>query len=114
VFGTLGRRALESVVGLFALLGFAFVPLGSKTGLEHTIAVCATPSVRDAAAGLMAAIDKAKTRLLDALAPDHGQALPLPLPSGNRRGGHAIRPVVPALPADAKIAPNPSPAPSPY
>jgi hypothetical protein len=106
VFGSVGRRALESVVGLFALLGFAFVPLGSKTGLEHTLAVLATPSVREAANGLMIALDKAKTKLVDAFVPTPRDPLPLPLPlPGNQRSkGHGVRPVVPTLPGNAHTA----------
>lgn len=93
------------MVGLFALLGFAFVPLGSKTGLEHTLAVLATPSVREAASGLMIAIDKAKTRLVEAFVPSARDKLPLPLPAGERANGHGVKPVVPALPANARAAP---------
>jgi hypothetical protein len=104
VFGSFGRRALESVVGLFALLGFAFVPLGSKTGLEHTLTVLATPSVREAANGLMIALDKAKGKLVDAFVPGARENLPLPLP-GNERGKRGVRPVVPSLPENAHAAP---------
>lgn len=93
------------MVGLFALLGFAFVPLGSKTGLEHTLAVLATPSVREAATGLMIALDKAKAKLVDAFVPNARDRLPLPLPEGKEATGHAIRPVVPALPGNARSAP---------
>jgi hypothetical protein len=41
--GNLGRRLVESVVGLFALLGFVYVPLGRHTGFEHAKAVLSTP-----------------------------------------------------------------------
>jgi len=43
-FGNLGRRLAEGVVGLFAILGFVYVPLGRRTGLEHTLAVLSTPA----------------------------------------------------------------------
>lgn len=89
------------MVGLFALLGFAFVPLGSKTGLEHTLTVLATPSVREAANGLMIALDKAKTKLVDAFVPSARDNLPLPLPHSERGKGHGVRPVVPSLPGNA-------------
>lgn len=42
--GNLGRRAFESVVGLFAVLGFLYVPLGHRTGFEHAKAVLSTPA----------------------------------------------------------------------
>jgi hypothetical protein len=93
------------VVGLFALLGFAFVPLGSKTGLEHTLAVLATPSVREAATGLITALDKAKTRVVEAFFPAAREQLPLPLPGKGAREGKAIRPVVPTLPSNARAVP---------
>ncbi|MDF3070974.1 MAG: hypothetical protein K0R38_6575 [Polyangiaceae bacterium] len=42
--GNLGRRCFESVVGLFAVLGFLYVPLGHHTGFEHAKAVLSTPA----------------------------------------------------------------------
>lgn len=42
--GNFGRRCVESVVGLFAVLGFLYVPLGRHTGFEHTKAVLSTPA----------------------------------------------------------------------
>ena len=46
VFGLshLSRRLVESVVGLFAVLGFVYVPLGRHTGFEHVKAVLSTPA----------------------------------------------------------------------
>ena len=46
VFGlsNLSRRLVESVVGLFAVLGFLYVPLGRHTGFEHAKAVFSTPA----------------------------------------------------------------------
>jgi hypothetical protein len=87
---------VESFVGLFALLGFAFVPLGSKTGLEHSVAVFGTPSVREAAAGLLNGVERAKGRLLDVFVPERRDTAPLPLPSGTAPG-KSVRPVVPEL-----------------
>jgi hypothetical protein len=43
-FSNLGRRLVESVVGLFAILGFLYVPLGRHTGFEHAKAVFSTPA----------------------------------------------------------------------
>lgn len=96
MFGSLGRRAVESFVGLFALLGFAFVPLGSKTGLEHTVAVMGTPSVREAGAGLISGVERARARLFDVFAPGRRDTAPLPLPSSTAPG-KSVRPVVPEL-----------------
>ena len=42
--GNIGRRLFESVVGLFAILGFVYVPLGRHTGFEHARAVLSTPA----------------------------------------------------------------------
>lgn len=42
--GNFGRRCVESVVGLFAVLGFLYVPLGRHTGFEHAKAVLSTPA----------------------------------------------------------------------
>jgi hypothetical protein len=42
--GNIGRRLVESVVGLFAILGFVYVPLGRHTGFEHAKAVLSTPA----------------------------------------------------------------------
>lgn len=46
VFGLshLSRRLVESVVGLFAVLGFLYVPLGRHTGFEHAKAILGTPA----------------------------------------------------------------------
>jgi hypothetical protein len=56
--GNLGRRLLESVVGIFAILGFLYVPLGRHTGFEHAKAVLSTPAAA-------AAIDDLTTTALD-------------------------------------------------
>jgi hypothetical protein len=50
VFGlsNLARRLVESVVGLFAILGFVYVPLGRHTGFEHAKAVFSTPAATSA------------------------------------------------------------------
>jgi hypothetical protein len=42
--GNLGRRLVESVVGVFAILGFMYVPLGRQTGFDHAKAVFSTPA----------------------------------------------------------------------
>ncbi|MGC4092624.1 MAG: hypothetical protein QM756_33035 [Polyangiaceae bacterium] len=92
VLGNVGRRAVESVIGVFALLGFAYVPLGSKTGLEHSLALARTQPARDAAAGLVTAAARARSKLIETLYPEVRATLPLPIPSGN-----VVRPQLPRL-----------------
>jgi hypothetical protein len=48
MFGLAGRRVVEAVVALFAMLGFALVPLGRKTALEHTRDIFTTPAALNA------------------------------------------------------------------
>lgn len=70
MFGTLGRRLTEGLVGLFALLGFCFVPLGSRTGLEHTLSFIGTPSVREAGAGLWSKVLRVRSLIAEKVLPD--------------------------------------------
>ena len=44
----LGRRFIYGGIGFFALLGFASVPLGDKTGWGHLQAIAATPAATHA------------------------------------------------------------------
>lgn len=84
MFGTVGRRAAESVVVVFALLGYGFVPLGSKTAFEHTVALVRTAPAHEAAAGFLATLEKGRAllaRVLVSSAPDNA-ALPLPSAGG--------------------------------
>ncbi len=63
----LGRRALDLVIGLFALLGFFYVPLGPRTGFEHVKAIVATRPAREACRGLVSAADRFQRTILDKL-----------------------------------------------
>jgi hypothetical protein len=67
VIGRLARRLAEAVVALFALYAFCFVPLGSRTGLEHARAVLTTPAARRAAGELAGAAVRVHRALVDAL-----------------------------------------------
>jgi len=96
VFGTMGRRAVESVVALFAVLGFCFVPLGSKTGFEHTLALLRTDTVQEALEGLGGAVGRARTLLVRSLLPEARPTRPLPIPTSSA----PVRPVPPPLRAD--------------
>ena len=90
VFGIAGRRIAESVVALFALLGFAFVPLGKKTALEHSLDIFTTPAAKDAWAELSLATGRLRDKLLSTVMPSKASEQALE-PSG-------ARPELPALP----------------
>lgn len=66
MIGNLGRRAIEAVVLLFALLGFAFVPLGRHTALEHVRAILATGAAADTGRELVEGAKRLKRALLGA------------------------------------------------
>jgi hypothetical protein len=67
VFGIAGRRLAESVVALFAVLGFAFVPLGRKTALEHSRDILTTPAALNAFRELGGAVLRLRGRVLEML-----------------------------------------------
>lgn len=56
VLGKLGRRALDVIVLVFAALGFVYVPLGQRTGLEHVRAIFSTPEAERAGRELEEAV----------------------------------------------------------
>ena len=60
---------MEAVVALFALLGFAFVPLGQKTALEHTHDIFTTPAALAAWRELTAATERLRWKVFETLAP---------------------------------------------
>jgi hypothetical protein len=98
VFGNAGRRTLESVVAVFALLGFCFVPLGSKTAFQHTLALLQTPPAREAGAGFLMALAKARALLVETFLSGPSETAPLPLPSGRSTSEAPVHPVPPRLP----------------
>jgi hypothetical protein len=77
VIGNLGRRATELVVLLFALLGFAFVPLGQRTALEHLGRILSTGAAAEAAGGLADAFVRLRARLVRDPAPAQAAIAPL-------------------------------------
>ena len=89
---------IDLAVLFLAAYAFAFVPLGSRTGLEHCRAILRTRAAHEAGKGITRAAERLRHRLLD----DDG-ALP-------GRGA----PVVPPLPKRARppaqAALEPSPA----
>lgn len=61
----LGRRGVEAVISLFAVLGFVYVPLGKHTGWEHLQAVIATPPARELGAELLSAALRLRQKVFD-------------------------------------------------
>jgi hypothetical protein len=90
LFGIAGRRLAECVVALFALLGFAFVPLGKKTALEHSRDIFTTPAALSAWHELGAAAARLRDTLVATLLPAKTAEQPLP-PMG-------AKPELPSLP----------------
>jgi hypothetical protein len=94
---------VESVVGLFAILGFLYVPLGRHTGFEHAKAVFSTPAaaaaiddVTTTALGLrQRALDFVTGRMSTAPGPSDSDA-PRAEASGKAHA-HAPRPIPPKL-----------------
>jgi hypothetical protein len=92
MFGLAGRRVAEGIVALFALLGFAFVPLGKKTTLEHTIGIFTTPAAKDAWHELGAGVADLRERLVGAFASAAGgSAKAEPKPEVPELGRHPAR-----------------------
>jgi hypothetical protein len=113
VIERLGRRALELVVLLFALLGFAFVPLGHKTGLEHVGAILSTDAARQAGRDLLQAMNRLRSRLGWPPGPKPANARrlpehPLPFGQTGRRNRaaplHAVSVERPDAGPDASVA----------
>lgn len=67
VFGLshFSRRLVESVVGLFAILGFLYVPLGRHTGFDHAKAIFATPAASAAVEDLTTTALGLRQRAMD-------------------------------------------------
>lgn len=75
--GSLGRRSVEAVVLLFAVLGFTYVPLGEHTGLEHAKAIFGTHAASQAGGELWETVTRLRERWLG----DARGQVPPPLPS---------------------------------
>lgn len=74
----IGRRGLELLIALFALLGFFYVPLGKKTGFEHAKAIFSTRPAKEAGREIVHAGDRIKTKMIDEVrrAPDSDAGAP--------------------------------------
>jgi len=77
--GRVGRRGVEALVLLFAVLGFTYVPLGEHTGLEHSKAILGTDAASRAASELFGSVGRLKARWLG----DPRAAVPPPLKPGS-------------------------------
>lgn len=64
VLGNVVRRAVEFAVLFFAAYAFVFVPLGSRTGLEHCLAILHTRAAREAGRDVATAAARLKRRVL--------------------------------------------------
>jgi hypothetical protein len=96
VFGIAGRRIAEATIALFALLGFAFVPLGQKTALEHTLAIFSTPAAQNAFRELGGTLLRLRDRVLGAIAQPSAPVAPRDQP----------KPELPKLPGARDKAPR--------
>lgn len=67
MFGVAGRRIAEGIIALFALLGFAFVPLGKKTALEHARDILSTPAAVNAFHEIGAAVGRLREKFVGSL-----------------------------------------------
>lgn len=87
MFGNVGRKLVEGTVGLFALLGFLYVPLGRHTGFEHAQAVLSTPQASAAIEDLTNAALRLRERAFELFT---GHLSP-PSPSPAASAQHAPR-----------------------
>jgi hypothetical protein len=95
-FGNLGRRLVEGVVGLFAVLGFLYVPLGRHTGFEHAKAVFSTPAAANAFQELSGALLDLRERAVE-LVIGHEPRPVEPTPKRGSGSGQPPRPIPPTL-----------------
>lgn len=89
MIGKLGRRAIDLLVVLFALLGFVFVPLGKHTALEDVVAILSTGPARDAGHELVEATRRLKQRLLGQIEHDTVPSAEPPNAAATPRRAHA-------------------------
>lgn len=84
--GNLGRRLAEGAVGLFALLGFLYVPLGRHTGFEHARAMLSTPAASAAIEDVTASVLRLRQRAIEIFT---GRVSPL-APPPEARPDHTV------------------------
>jgi hypothetical protein len=95
VLGNVGRRLVEGTVGLFALLGFLYVPLGHHTGFEHARAVLSTPQAAAALEDLTKAALGLRERAVELFTSHLSPQAPTELEPPDKKAGP--RPVPPKL-----------------
>ena len=61
---SLGKRAIDLTVVLFAVLGFASVPLGEKTGLEHVRSILSSPQAQQAKRDIITTLKSLREQIL--------------------------------------------------
>lgn len=96
MLGNFARRVIELAVLFFAAYAFVFVPLGSRTGLDHVRAILHTRAAREAGKDIGKAADRLRERLLS----DEDETLP--------GRGTPVLPVLPKptrSPVQAALAP---------
>ena len=90
-------------MGLFALLGFVYVPLGQHTGFEHARAVLSTPAASAAIQDLTGTALRLRQRAVDFVTGRVSPPEPVaegPAPDAGREkrpGAREPRPVLPKL-----------------
>lgn len=82
----LGRQIVGTVISGFALLGFAFVQLGDRTGLEHACAILATPEAERAVKGFVTQLQSLKQQFFKVSAPASAPEMKPRSPSGGSSG----------------------------
>jgi hypothetical protein len=98
VVGNVGRRLVEGVVSLFALLGFVYVPLGHHTGYEHARAVLSTPAASAAIEDLTQAALNLRLRAIELITGRNSAPPPVSELDRPAQGtGRQPRPVPPKL-----------------
>jgi hypothetical protein len=98
VFGLAGRRLMEAVVALFAVLGFAFVPLGRKTALEHAHDIFTTPAALSAWRELVGATERLRSKVFETLVQARPTGDPAHVVDTSAPPKSGPTPHVPALP----------------
>jgi hypothetical protein len=97
VLRSVGRRLAEGTVGLFALLGFLYVPLGRYTGFEHARAVLGTPAAAEAFEDLTKAALRLRQRAVELVTGRASPAAPHGDDVRHEKAAVEPRPVPPKL-----------------
>ncbi len=88
---------MEGTVGLFALLGFLYVPLGHHTGFEHARAVFSTPAAASAIEDVTSSALQLRQRALELLTGRVSPPAPPPQGPAAHAQANEPRPLPPKL-----------------